>query len=326
MNANVEAETYLCEQCDPRKCEREIKLEKAPVEGVENWTYYFTFTIGENVVKIGDTVYLERERPKNEKNEQNAKRNSVTFIDFDGKAMSKADVDIFRIEHLYKTPDGKKHVYGHHCLRPSETFHEPTRKFFSNEVLSSPLAGNAPLEAVKGKCHVLDLVTFCKGRPVGVRENDVYVCEFKVDKKARSFSRIAKGYYAINTQPYCFNSFEERLHPKRTFSVGFFSFNGDFSLNSQKEFRMNRTDRLDLPFESLMIWILSTNFLSDLSLQPHNASIVKKDKKEATVKLEKPQVIERIPPPKVEQIDLTEADIANINVSDVSNYLWLYLD
>ena len=222
MNANIDAETYLCDKCDVREFEREIKLEKPPVDSVENWTYYFTLTIGDNIIKIGDTVYLERDKAKNSSsNDKMQKRNSVTFVDFDGKRMSKSDVDIFRIEHLYKTTDGKKYVYGHHCLRPSETFHEPTRKFFSNEVLCSPLAGSAPLEAIKGICYVLDLSTYCKGRPLGAKEEDVYICDLKVCKKARSFSRISKGSFSINTKPYCFKYFEEKLHPKRTFSVSF---------------------------------------------------------------------------------------------------------
>lgn len=217
MNANVDADTYLCEKCNPREYDCEIKLEKPPVDAVENWTYYFTFTIGDNIIKIGDTVYLERESKDSEQNK--SRSNSVTFVDFDGNRMSKADVDIFRIEHLYKTADGKKYAYGHHCLRPRETFHEPTRKFYSNEVLSSPLAGSAQIDAIKGICYVLDITTYCKGRPVNAREEDIYICEFKVDKKARSFSKIGKGYFALNTRPYCFNYFEERLHPKRTFSV-----------------------------------------------------------------------------------------------------------
>lgn len=224
MKANVEADTYLCEKCNPREYDREIKLEKSPVDGVQDWTYYFTFTIGQNIIKIGDAVYLEREKPKNDKTQSTSKRNSVTFVDFDGKTMNKSDVDIFRIEHLYKTADGKRFVYGHHCLRPSETYHEPTRKFYSNEVLSSPLAGSATLDAVKGICYVLDVSTYCKGRPIGAKEDDIYICEFKVDKKARSFSKIAKGYYSINTRPYCFRYFEDRLHIKRTFSVSFFTF------------------------------------------------------------------------------------------------------
>lgn len=182
MQADLEAESYLCEKCNPREIDLEIKLEKQPADIVEGSTYYYSLTIGNNIIKIGDTVYLERDKIKNQ-SEQLLKKNSVTFTDFDSKKMSKADVDIFKIEFLYKTADGKKFVSGYHFLRPSETYHEPTRKFFNNEVLCSPIGGCAQLEAVKGICYVLDLSSYCKGRPKGAREEDVYICEFKVCKK-----------------------------------------------------------------------------------------------------------------------------------------------
>ena len=40
----------------------------------------------------------------------------------------------FRIERLWTNAAGEKFAFGHHYLRPHETFHEPSRKFFVNEV------------------------------------------------------------------------------------------------------------------------------------------------------------------------------------------------
>ena len=37
-----------------------------------------------------------------------------------------------------------------------------------------------PLEAVAGSCCVMDFNAFCKGRPKGVMEEDVYVCEYRL--------------------------------------------------------------------------------------------------------------------------------------------------
>lgn len=40
-----------------------------------------------------------------------------------------SELDIFRVERLWKHKDTQeRYVYGHHYLRPHETFHEPTRK------------------------------------------------------------------------------------------------------------------------------------------------------------------------------------------------------
>ena len=52
-------------------------------------------------------------------------------------------------------------------------------------MLRSPLYEVVPLELVVGTCWVLDLNTYCKGRPVGANEHSVYVCEYRVDKTAR---------------------------------------------------------------------------------------------------------------------------------------------
>ena len=88
---------------------------------------------------------------------------------------------------------GKKFALGHHYYRPHETFHEPSRKFFVNEVFRMPLYDIIPLEAVLGTCIVMDLPTYCKGRPKGVREQDVYVCEYRLDKTAHLFHKISKN-------------------------------------------------------------------------------------------------------------------------------------
>lgn len=177
-----------------------------------------TLLNGDLLVRQGDCVYLDRDSTKSSDKQQQPTGKSY-FIDHQGKKVFKSEVDIFQVERLYIDEKGQKFIFGHHYLRPSESFHEPNRKFFTNEVLSSPLGGSAPIESVKGICIVMDLATYCKGRPIGVREEDIYICEFKVCKKARNFSKIGKNYFAINTRSYCFQHFEEKINPKRQFSV-----------------------------------------------------------------------------------------------------------
>ena len=60
------------------------------------------------------------------------------------------------------------------------------------QVFRYPLFTTFSLERVGGKCVVLDLNTFCKGKPKGFDDADIYVCEFRVDKDARNFSKIGK--------------------------------------------------------------------------------------------------------------------------------------
>ena len=114
---------------------------------------------------------------------------------------------------------GEKFAFGHHYFRPHETYHEPTRRFFRNEVFRVPLYDIIPLGAIQGICCVMDLPTYCKGRPKGTQEKDIFICEFRLDKTAHLFKKITKNEWPINTKSYCFNTFEKRLTPKRTYAV-----------------------------------------------------------------------------------------------------------
>jgi len=116
---------------------------------------------------------------------------------------------------------GEKCAFGHYYMRPHETFHEPSRRFFPCEVFRAPLYHVIPVDAIVGVCCVMDLSTYCKGRPKGVSERDVYICEYRVDKTAHLFSKITtRSKYQINTNPYCFDRFDVRLKPpRRTASV-----------------------------------------------------------------------------------------------------------
>ena len=133
--------------------------------------------------------------------------------------ISTSDMDIFRIERLWVNEKGERFAFGHHYLRPHETFHEPSRKFFRNEVFRVPLYEVLPLDTIWGQCWVLDLGTFCRGRPFGAVEGHVYICEYRVDKGARLFNKISKPKHLLCTKEYAFDPFDQRLRPARTYTV-----------------------------------------------------------------------------------------------------------
>lgn len=56
------------------------------------------------------------------------------------------------------------------------------------------------------------------GRPVGAPEEHIYICEYRVDKSAHLFAKIAKP-YPICTKAYAFERFDNRLKPVRTYTV-----------------------------------------------------------------------------------------------------------
>ena len=59
----------------------------------------------------------------------------------------------------------ERFVWGFHYYRPHETFHEASRKFYPNELFRVPIYEIVPIDCIIGTCVVLDIQTYCKGRP-----------------------------------------------------------------------------------------------------------------------------------------------------------------
>ncbi|XP_055700247.1 histone-lysine N-methyltransferase ash1 isoform X2 [Phlebotomus papatasi] len=212
--ADTEAESYRCEKCDPRPVNLEIPLEEFTDEG---YRYYLSLLRGDLHVRQSDTVYVLRDipmspDPKNP-NLPPRKHTYETIGDIDYN-----ECDIFRVERLWKDNNGKRFVFGHHYLRPHETYHEPTRKFYPNEVVRVPLYEVVPIELIMARCWVLDPATYCKGRPVDSDEAHIYICELRVDKGARLFAKVSKQAYPICTKSYAFRKFEQKLKISRTYA------------------------------------------------------------------------------------------------------------
>lgn len=130
------------------------------------------------------------------------------------------ECDIVRVETLYKDDKGEPHVLGHHYLRSNEVYHEPSRKFYTNELMRTSIFESIPINLVIDTCWVLDPTTYFKGRPINSVEQHVYICEYKVDKQARVFSVIKKSSrQPISIKPYAFYKFEEQLRQKRNHLV-----------------------------------------------------------------------------------------------------------
>ncbi|KAF6207622.1 hypothetical protein GE061_016069, partial [Apolygus lucorum] len=213
VNANSNVENYLCERCSPREVDYEIPSQEEPP--APNQSNYITLLRGDMQLKQGDTVYVLRDIVDEESTEVPKAKHTYKTI----KNWKYSDCDIFKIERLWKDEKGKRFAFGHHYLRPHETFHEPTRKFFPNELMRVPLYEVVPVELVMGQCYVLDLKTFCKGRPIGSDPDHLYVCEYRVDKFARMFAKIPKPKHSnVCTKSYAFETFDVKLKPQRTYA------------------------------------------------------------------------------------------------------------
>uniref|UniRef100_A0A674CIL2 Ash1 (absent, small, or homeotic)-like (Drosophila) n=1 Tax=Salmo trutta TaxID=8032 RepID=A0A674CIL2_SALTR len=212
MRLEAEVEHYLCDQCDPRPVDREVPMLPQPSYAQSGSIYHICLLRDELLLHQGDCVYLMRDSRRTP--EGQPVRQSYRLLSH----VNRDKLDIFRIEKLWKSEKGERFAFGHHYFRPHETHHSPSRRFYHNELFRVPLYEIIPLEAVVGTCCVLDLYTYCKGRPKGVKEQDVYICDYRLDKSAHLFYKIHRNRFPVCTKPYAFNHFPKRLAPKRDFS------------------------------------------------------------------------------------------------------------
>lgn len=210
-NGADENEQIACNRCGKRTVELEIPLNDHSEEG---YCYYFTLMRGDLKIQQDDTVYVLRDIPiASDPTSRKHTYKTIGQIEY-------TECDIFSVERLWKDQEGNSFIYGHHYLRPEETFHEPTRKFYQNEIVKVPAYEVLPIDLVMRRCWVLDPLTFCKGRPIDCDESHLYICEWRVDKKARVFTKISKKrQYPIDTNANVFKEFAEKLKIVRSYLV-----------------------------------------------------------------------------------------------------------
>ncbi|XP_036298649.1 histone-lysine N-methyltransferase ASH1L isoform X1 [Pipistrellus kuhlii] len=217
MGLNSDVEHYLCEQCDPRPVDREVPMIPRPHYAQPGCVYFICLLRDDLLLRQGDCVYLMRDSRRTP--DGHPVRQSYRLLSH----INRDKLDIFRIEKLWKNEKEERFAFGHHYFRPHETHHSPSRRFYHNELFRVPLYEIIPLEAVVGTCCVLDLYTYCKvfgpvGRPKGVKEQDVYICDYRLDKSAHLFYKIHRNRYPVCTKSYAFDHFPKKLTPKRDFS------------------------------------------------------------------------------------------------------------
>ncbi|XP_059490497.1 histone-lysine N-methyltransferase ASH1L isoform X2 [Neocloeon triangulifer] len=220
VKADSSVEHYLCEQCSPRPVTRDILMHPIPEYAEDGQTYFISLMREELQLRIGDTVYVLRDIDRDDITDPSMPPQKHTYKTL--KNAMPEDCDIFRIERLF-IEDGKRFAFGHHYLRPHETFHEPSRRFFPNEVMRVPLYEKVSFDLILDQCWVLDLATYCKGRPIGAKEEHVYICEFRVDKTAHLFAKLPaktakQSVCHISMKSYAFESFEAKLKPVRSYT------------------------------------------------------------------------------------------------------------
>lgn len=208
---------YYCFECRP-VCESEpsmclksnvfIASTVAPLQiDDDNHSSFSTLTRNDGfVVRVNECYFVPKQDTKN--------------IDL---ALTSPKYDILCVERLWIDDDGSGQASGFYYIRPNETFHEPTRKFFPNEVFRFPSSNDpVPIECIVRPCFVADLRTYTRGKPISdnstrVLLSDMFICEYRVDKTARTFTRFKSKNFGINTKSFCFDNYVEKLTIKRDY-------------------------------------------------------------------------------------------------------------
>lgn len=75
-------------------------------------------------------------------------------------------------------------------LRPEQTVHKAQMKFMDNEVFKTNRVAHYSVQEIQGKCIVLFVRDYIKGKPRGFEMKDVYVCEQRYTEQGRHHSKI----------------------------------------------------------------------------------------------------------------------------------------
>ena len=198
MDTDALPDHWVCDQCTPDMVTpRDIALVPQPEFASTGETYYVSMVREDKMqLVLGMTVYVLRafKDPSTSVNDTNVETESKitvghggvphksispikgpskeaasllpgnypTYKTVDSDQVSTGDMDIFRVERLWTNEAGQKFAFGYHYLRPHETFHEPSRKFFDNEVFRVPLYEVLPIDTIWKQCWVMDPTTFCR--------------------------------------------------------------------------------------------------------------------------------------------------------------------
>jgi hypothetical protein len=247
-----EPEEYICPFCEKNLKTTpllDILLTPQPDYRLDGCVYYKTLVNCRGIqIRVNECVYVER--IINDEYKRRLKKFHEECVD--GKTKSKKrklssiklpatveepsesifkpdvqriferkDLRTFRIERLFKVSTGERFAFGCYYARPHETFVDPGRMFYKNELFWTPLFDTLPLDVIAGRCLCLEPQEYATGRPKGPKylEDDVFVCEYSIDKTQKVFEKInLKNRYHINTAEYLFDRFEKPLSMKRNFT------------------------------------------------------------------------------------------------------------
>ncbi|RPA81174.1 BAH-domain-containing protein, partial [Ascobolus immersus RN42] len=94
---------------------------------------------------------------------------------------------IFR---TWRTENGSFWINACWYYRPEQTVHSVYRKFFDREVFKTGQYRDHQIEEVLGKCFVMFVTKYSRGRPKGFQNKPVYVCESRYNELEKKLNKI----------------------------------------------------------------------------------------------------------------------------------------
>ncbi|RKO88209.1 hypothetical protein BDK51DRAFT_39280 [Blyttiomyces helicus] len=82
------------------------------------------------------------------------------------------------------------HMYGIFALRPDQTVQKQSAKFYENEVFKTSHTESYLSADIVGRCYVLPVRDYTRGRPHNSDPKDVYVCESRYSANVKSTQKI----------------------------------------------------------------------------------------------------------------------------------------
>jgi chromatin structure-remodeling complex subunit RSC1/2 len=103
---------------------------------------------------------------------------------------------IGQILRIFLAKNGSTQFEANWFLRPEQTVHKASQKFLENEVLKSNRSETYSMDDVVGRCWVLYIKDYIRGKPKGATDmKHVYVCESRYNDQVKAHSKIKQWNY-----------------------------------------------------------------------------------------------------------------------------------
>ncbi|KAK6536274.1 hypothetical protein TWF281_000516 [Arthrobotrys megalospora] len=89
-----------------------------------------------------------------------------------------------------KRSDGKLGINVCWYYRPENTVHRVNKRFYENEVAKTGQYRDHDVEDIIGRCFVMFYTKASRGRPIGSKGKNIYICEARYNEEKRLFNRI----------------------------------------------------------------------------------------------------------------------------------------